>query len=735
MSEPQEAAARPPLEIWGGAECTVNRVGDCWYDQTSRSGHEARLDDLDQFAALGITAIRYPVLWERLAPVTPDAIDWRWSDNRLTRLRELGVRPIIGLLHHGSGPAYTHLLDDTFPEQLARYAGAVAARYPWVTDFTPVNEPGTTARFSALYGHWFPHAADDRSFVRALLNELRGTVLAMRAIRAVTPGARLVQTEDCGRIFATRVTALQAAFEEHRRWLTFDLLTGSVDAQHPLWPWLRRTGAAAAELEFFLEHPCPPDLIGLNYYLTSDRWLDHRLDRFPAATHGGNGRIRYADIEAVRVRPNGIVGHEEHLINAWERYRLPTAITEVHVACTREEQMRWFVESWRAAQRARARGADVRAVTAWALFGSYDWDTLVTRDAGHYEPGAFDLRAPAPRPTAMATVIRTIAEGAEPAHPVLAAPGWWRRSERLTYAPALARTAMPLPGPPLLIVGASGTLGRAFMRIAELRGLPARLLGRPEFDATDPSRIDATIRRLRPWAVVNTAGYVRVDAAEHERDACHRGNVTTAVNLAAACRRHRLPFVTFSSDLVFDGTLGRPYVEADTPAPLNVYGATKAEAERRVLDLLPEALVIRTSAFFGPWDGANFVAALLGALDSGAEFAAAADTVVSPTYVPDLVNATLDLLLDEETGLWHLANSGAVTWYEFARLAAVACGRRTDAIRPVPVTAVWQPAPRPAYSALASSRANLMPPLQRALDLFAEARASSSEGVESCVSP
>src|SRR4051812_20301738 len=111
------AAQSSPLEIWGGVECTVNRVGDRWFDQLSWSGHERRADDLNRFAALGVRALRYPVLWERLAPHGLNDIDWRWSDERLSRMRALGIRPIVGLLHHGSGPAGTSLLDDKFPEK------------------------------------------------------------------------------------------------------------------------------------------------------------------------------------------------------------------------------------------------------------------------------------------------------------------------------------------------------------------------------------------------------------------------------------------------------------------------------------------------------------------------------------------------------------------------------------------------------------------------------------------
>ena len=171
-----------PLEVWGGVECTVNRVGDCWFDQMAWSGHDRRVEDLDRIAALGVRALRYPVLWERLAPRRLGAIDWRWTDERLARLRDLGVRPIVGLLHHGSGPRYTNLLDPRFPELLADYAEQAARRYPAAEMFTPVNEPLTTARFSCLYGLWYPHTKDGDSFLRALFHECYGTALAMFGI-------------------------------------------------------------------------------------------------------------------------------------------------------------------------------------------------------------------------------------------------------------------------------------------------------------------------------------------------------------------------------------------------------------------------------------------------------------------------------------------------------------------------------------------------------------------------
>ncbi|MFW6058784.1 MAG: family 1 glycosylhydrolase [Phycisphaeraceae bacterium] len=428
-----------PLELWGGIECTVNRVGDQFHDQVQRTGHAGRLDDLDLIATLGVRRLRYPVLWERTAPRGLDGARWDWPDQRLARLRALRIEPIVGLVHHGSGPAETHLLDRAFAPGLAAFAGAVARRYPWVRWYTPVNEPLTTARFSALYGHWYPHAADALSLARALLNQCRAVVLAMRAIRRVNPEARLVQTDDAGRTFSTSHLAYQAEFENHRRWLAFDLLCGRVDRAHPLWSYLRGIGVTADELRWFIDNSCPPDVIGLNWYVTSDRFLDERLERYPHETHGGNEQERYADVAAVRV--TGLRTFEQVLCEAWRRYRRPVAITEAQLqAPDALDRLRWFWEAWDGAMRARRQGADVRAVTAWALLGAYDWDSLVTRWRGRYEPGAFDVSRGAPRPTALAELLRTLAQGRRPGPAVTGMPGWWRREARLLYARAVELT-------------------------------------------------------------------------------------------------------------------------------------------------------------------------------------------------------------------------------------------------------------------------------------------------------
>ncbi|HEU4407812.1 MAG TPA: family 1 glycosylhydrolase [Polyangiaceae bacterium] len=442
-STPRPAVAPCSIELWGGVECTVNRVGDEYFDQLERTGHDRRDSDLDLFAGLGLRTLRYPVLWERVAPRGTRSADWSWPDRRLERLRELGVEPIVGLVHHGSGPLDVSLVDPSFPTRFANYARAVAERYPWVEAYTPINEPLTTARFSGLYGHWYPHGRDDRTFARALVTQCRAVALAMAAIRRVNPSARLVQTEDVGHTRATPGLSYQANFENERRWLSFDLLAGKVVPGHPLYGYLVRSQVSPAELARFAERPCTPDLFGLNYYVTSERFLDDRLEIYPPEVRGGNGRHRYADVEAARVCESGLLGPAYLLGEAFRRYRAPLAITEAHLGCTPDERMRWLVHVWREARFARNRGVDVRAVTAWALLGSYNWNSLVTRDAARYEPGVFALVDGEPRPSIVADAVRSLAQGYEPENRILGRPGWWQRPGRLVYRGADAREAAP----------------------------------------------------------------------------------------------------------------------------------------------------------------------------------------------------------------------------------------------------------------------------------------------------
>lgn len=713
------------MELWGGHECTVNRVGDRYRDQTRLTGHHDRIEDLARFADLGIVRLRYPAVWERIAPHRPDQRDWRWTDERLAEIARLDMAPILGLLHHGSGPAYTDLTAKNFVALFTAQATATARRYPHVTDWTPINEPLTTARFSALYGLWYPHARDERLFWLALLNQIDATRAAMTAIRAEIPGARLVQTEDLGHCYSTATLADYAEHYNQRRWASWDLLTGRLTPAHPLWRRLAGLGFAD-RLHAIAEDPCAPDVIGINYYPTSDRFLDDRLDAYAVPAP----EIGFHDITAARVLDPPGPGLSGVLREAWDRYRLPLAVTESHLGCTREEQMRWLAQSWSTCARLKAEGIDIRALTAWALLGNIDWNSLITVEAGHYETGAFDVRGATPRPTAVARLLRSLGRGEEAwakESPVLSGPGWWERDIRLEHPscaclPASGAGATRAEPRPVVITGATGTLGRALARECALRGLHHVLTDRAQLPIDEPGRVGECLDTLRPWAVINAAGWVRVDDAELEPEACFRANSHGASVLADACAGRGIHCTVFSSDLVFDGRSRVPYREDDPPAPLSVYGHSKLRAEGLSREHGAGLLVIRTAAFFSPHDPHNFAMAVERTLRDGHEFAAAADFVVTPTLVGDLVRATLDLVVDAEKGIWHLTNGDPVSWLEFGRMVASALMLDPDRVAAATSAQLGWRAERPRFAALHSSRGRLLPSLADALDRHATAR-------------
>lgn len=709
-------------ELWGGIECTINRVENRYFDQLAYAGHYNRPGDIALLSEVGIKKIRYPILWEKHQPQKEIEIDWRWTGGQLQEFQSRNIAVIAGLLHHGSGPAFTHLQDDDFPYLLASYAEKVIRRFPHLDYFTPVNEPLTTARFSGLYGLWYPHATDDTSFLKMLLNQLKGIVLSMQAIRRINPAAKLVQTEDLGKTYSTKPLQYQANFENERRWLTYDLLCGKVDPQHKLWRYLLKNKITEKELFFFQENVCEPDVFGFNHYLTSERFLDGRLNRYPRHTHGGNGRHAYADVEAVRVELKQESGIGVLLKEAWQRYRKPMAVTEVHLHCHREEQLRWFRHVWNTCNKLSNNGVQIEAVTAWAMLGSFGWNKLLTEPEGVYEPGVFDVRNGALRPTALAGYLKGLTEKL-PHHELAVDKGWWLRPDRFYHRPLLLPNRIelvPESNSPLLIIGKNGTLGRAFAKVCQHRFLHYKLVSRDECNISDAASVQSVIEKCRPWAIVNTAGFVRVDEAEREKEKCFSDNTTGPEILALAAAQHGIKLVTFSSDLVFDGEKGAPYLEEDLVNPLNIYGLSKARAEETVLRTNPDTLVIRTSAFFGPWDEYNFAHYVRRSLLNEEGINVAKDAVISPTYVPDLVQATLDLLMDGEKGIWHLANNGQLTWADFANEVADRFGLNRKYINPITSDEFQFPARRPLYSVLSSRRGMLLPSLEDALRRYTD---------------
>jgi dTDP-4-dehydrorhamnose reductase len=704
-----------PLPLWGGFECSVVRVGDNYRDQYAETGHDRREDDIDLVVDLGIRTLRYGVLWERVAPRSLNEPDWRWVDRRMAMLRQRSIEPIVGLVHHGSGPCYTDLLNPNFPNLLADYAGKVAARYPHVRMFTPVNEPLTTARLSCLYGHWFPHRQDEASFLRALFHEMKGTAAAMRAIRRVSPGAQLVQTEDLGRIFATSRLAYQARYENSRRWLSLDLLCGRVTPDHTWHARFLGAGVAEGDLQALSGRPCPPDVIGTNYYLSSDRYLDGRLWRYTKACHGGNGRHTYADIEAVRIdRPDVAADLKGRLIEAWKRYGIPIAVTEIHNGCTREEQVRWLVESYRSAGQAREEGVDVRGATVWALAGLVDWSTLLTRSNGHFECGAIETKGGGHRGTAVAAAVKALATSGTFAHPLLDGPGWWRRDMRFYGRHKDVAVPGPVSARRILVAGDRGGLAGAFAEMCDHRGLLFEVADRTEIRMADRHALRRTLSQLKVWAVVNAVGCSRSPDPEHHAYCCRREDNVAAEMLADVCCQLKMPFLTLSSHCVFDGKLGRPYTEADPPTSRLLGGANLADFEARVQVCCPHALIVRSGAVFGPSQRGSFVDRVLTTLHSGRPFIVDDEAHVSVSYLPDLVHRALDLMIDGEMGIWHLPNEGSTSWSALAKRVAASAG--------LPIDLVRSPGEPATSTELASRRGPVLPPVADAVERFFRAR-------------
>jgi dTDP-4-dehydrorhamnose reductase len=402
--------------------------------------------------------------------------------------------------------------------------------------------------------------------------------------------------------------------------------------------------------------------------------------------------------------------------------------------------MRWTAEAWTTALRLQAQGVDVRAITAWALLGSFDWNSLLTKEAGFYEAGTFDIRSGTPRPTAMVEMLRRLGSGEDAgwvAHdPVLGDPGWWRRDIRLSLPihrwgdGAPTRDPPPPPTPklaPVLIVGPAGTSGQAFApsfaqafaQACILRGLRYVLTQPGECDLADPDSIALALSTHRPWAVVNAALWWDVDGAQTDPQACVAANALGARNLALACAENGLHLTVFSSALIFDGRLERPYVEADAPAPLSVYGESLAAAEKAVADIAPHSLIVRAGALFSPDDANDFANRLVASLAAGRAVPAARDYVMTPAYAPDLVDACLNLIIDKAAGVRHLGHETSLSWYEFG--CAIA---RATALDPALVQAAtpgelgWR-AIRPSNAALGSAYGAVLPPLDDALARFA----------------
>jgi len=256
----------------------------------------------------------------------------------------------------------------------------------------------------------------------------------------------------------------------------------------------------------------------------------------------------------------------------------------------------------------------------------------------------------------------------------------------------------------LLVIGASGQLGTALMRLAPPPGFVLQGLDRSQLDLAQTAEIAATVRALRPDAVINAAAYTAVDQAEDQQAEAFVLNRDAPAALGQVCADLGAPLVHLSTDYVFDGAKADAYVETDTRAPLNVYGRSKAEGEDAVLASGAPGAVIRTSWVYGA-HGANFLRTMLRLAKARDEVNVVADQIGRPTWASDLARCCLDVAAramearGAAAGVFHYAGAGDTNWADFAEAIFAERNIRTRVNR---ITTAEYPAQarRPANSRL-----------------------------------
>lgn len=258
----------------------------------------------------------------------------------------------------------------------------------------------------------------------------------------------------------------------------------------------------------------------------------------------------------------------------------------------------------------------------------------------------------------------------------------------------------------IAIIGADGQLGSDLMKtLQDSELLP---LYYPDFDVTKPQRAKDILHQIQPEILINTSAYHRVDECEDHPRQSFQVNSTAVRDLALICRELDMTLVHFSTDYVFDGKKGRPYVEEDIPNPLSVYANSKLAGEYFVRNSLEKYFLIRTCGLYGVagcWGkGTNFVDIMVSLEKKGQPLRVVDDQWITPTSTAELASRIGELIHTPHYGLYHLTNEGQCTWYEFAQAIFAMLGKEPQLV-PVDTKTYAAKAARPPYSVLENKRA------------------------------
>ena len=357
---------RPEEFLWAsGIEDTFvpqTRPGHRALDEYQLMGHyEHWREDLALARDLGVKALRWGVPWYRVEKL-PGEFDWSWTDEVLPYMvEELGITPILDLMHYGC-PFWLRreFASDEYPRAVAAYAEAFARRYAGLVRwYTPLNEPLVNALFCGKRGVWPPYLRGDGGYIRVMLRIVWGILRTVEALKKVDPGAVMFHVEATGLARAAREDLLELAVEEQRRgFLCYDLLTGRVKPDHPLYTWLLRNGAGPDELRALVRAAIPLDVMGMNFY---PQWSTQQI--------GVNRRGRLA-YRAVEQDGSGFVTLIE---DYHRRYNTPIVITETSAKGEVEVRSRWLDTSIAAVRHLREEGVPVLGYTWFPMFTMIDW--------------------------------------------------------------------------------------------------------------------------------------------------------------------------------------------------------------------------------------------------------------------------------------------------------------------------------------------------------------------------
>jgi dTDP-4-dehydrorhamnose reductase len=286
----------------------------------------------------------------------------------------------------------------------------------------------------------------------------------------------------------------------------------------------------------------------------------------------------------------------------------------------------------------------------------------------------------------------------------------------------------------VIVFGGGGQLGVELCREFERRHWVVKRFDRQSVDITNSHRVEEAVAQADPQLVINAAAYNQVDIAENEPLAAYQANALAVRNIAMACRQTDARLVHYSTDYVFDGTKGSPYVESDVPHPLGAYAVSKLAGELYAQAYLNQPLIIRTSGVFGPGGmftaRGNFVELMLRLANSNNPIRVVQDHVASPTYAPAMASRTADLVERGLGGLFHMGGGEAISWYAYAKLIFELAGL-SPSLQPTDEREYRTAARRPKYSALSNMKLEAagitpMPPLREAVSDYLKARQNIS---------